>query len=123
MSIGANVKHQATLATFLVAAALAASTLPAVATNMTAGVVMKEMPAGERAAYVMGIVEGLAYARFRKDTAATGTKDEAGMQCIYRWLYKDSKASLTQVDAAFAKYPDHFPSTLLATMLKKECGE
>lgn len=47
----------------------------------------------------------------------------AGMRCIYDWFYKDTKASFTRIEAAFQKYADHFPSTLLATMIKKECGE
>jgi hypothetical protein len=95
----------------------------AAGTDMTAGVVMKEMPARERAAYIMGIVEGFAYARFRKDTEASGSKDVTGMRCIYDWLYKDSKSAFQRIEAAFTKYPEHFPSTLLATMLKKECDE
>lgn len=93
------------------------------ATDMTAGVILKEMPAGERAAYVMGIIEGFAYARFRKDTAAAGVKDEIGMKCIYDWFYADAQASLQRIDATFEKYANHFPSTLLAAMIKKECGE
>jgi hypothetical protein len=46
-----------------------------------------------------------------------------GMRCIYDWLYKDSKSAFQRIEAAFTKYPEHFPSTLLATMLKKECDE
>lgn len=102
---------------------LATGAAPSHATEMTAGVIMKEMPTRERAAYVMGIVEGLAYARFRKDTEAAGAKTVTGMRCIYDWLYKDTKAGFDRIEAAFSKFPDHFPSTLLATMLKKECGE
>lgn len=93
------------------------------ATDMTAGTIMKEMPVRERAAYVMGIVEGFAYARFRKDTVAAGTKNETGMKCIYDWFYKDTAASFDLIEAVFKKYPEHFPSTLIASMTKKECGE
>ncbi|MCO5080005.1 MAG: hypothetical protein M9937_30530 [Chelatococcus sp.] len=96
---------------------------PSYATDMTAGLIMKEMPAGERAAYVMGIVEGLAYARFRKDTLAAGEKRTAGMRCIYDWFYKDTTASFDRIETAFQQYPEHFPSTLLATMIKKKCDE
>ena len=102
---------------------LVAGVHPSRATDMTAGLIMKEMPTRERAAYVMGIVEGLAYARFRKDTIATGANDNTGMQCIYNWFYKDTSTSFDRIEAAFKKYPEHFPSTLLATMIKKECGE
>jgi len=93
------------------------------AQEMTAGLIMKEMPARERATYVMGIIEGLAYARFRKDTLASGAKNATGAACIYDWLYKDSTAAFDRIEAAFNKYPDQYPSTLLAVMLKKDCGE
>jgi hypothetical protein len=92
-------------------------------TAMTAGVIMKEMPVRERASYIMGIVEGLAYARFRADSVATGAKDETGSRCIYAWFYKDTTASFDRIEATFKKYPEHFPSTLLVAMIKKECGE
>lgn len=84
---------------------------------------MEKMPARERTAYIIGLVEGLAYARFRKDTIAAGTKTDAGMNCIYGWLYTDSMTALDRIEAVFRKYSDHFPATLLATMIKKECGE
>lgn len=90
---------------------------------MTAGLILEKMPAGERAAYILGIIEGLAYARFRKDTTAKGAKDSSGSQCIYEWFYKDSTKAFDRIDAAFRKYPEHYPSTLLAVMIKKECGE
>lgn len=90
---------------------------------MTAGLIMTEMPARERATYIMGIVEGLAYARFRKDTGETGAKDSTGSKCIYDWFYTDANATLLRIEATFGKYTEHFPSTLLATMIKKECGE
>lgn len=44
---------------------------------------MKEMLVKERTTYFMRIVEGLDYARFRKDTTASGKKTTAGMKCIY----------------------------------------
>ncbi|WP_186388786.1 hypothetical protein [Stappia sp. TSB10P1A] len=102
---------------------LATGVHPSYATNMTAGVVMEKMPARERAAFVMGIVEGLAYARFRKDTIAAGSKDERGMTCIYDWFYKDTAVSFARVDAVFRQHTGHFPSTLLAVMVKEACGE
>ena len=90
---------------------------------MTAGVILKEMPAGERMAYLMGVVEGLAYARFRKDTQTAGNKDNSGSGCIYNWFYKDTTASFDRIEATFKKYPDQFPATILALMIKQECGE
>lgn len=92
-------------------------------TPMTAGLVMKEMPTGERTAYIMGIVEGMAYARFRKDTLAAGQKTEQGMKCIYGWLYTDSMATLDRIERVFEANAQHYPSVLLAALIKKECGE
>lgn len=90
---------------------------------MTAGVVMEKIPVRERTAYVMGIVEGLAQARFRKDTVQAGTADQTGMNCIYNWFYADSMKRMDTVEAAFTKYQDQFPSTLLYVLIKRECGE
>lgn len=90
---------------------------------MTAGNLMKTMPVPERTAYVTGIVDGLAYARFRKDTLAKGEKDEAGMACILKWFNKDSLATLTRIEATFQKYANEYPPTILALMVKQECGE
>lgn len=84
---------------------------------------MKDMPARERTAYVSGIVEGLAYGRFRKDTLAGGAKDQAGMNCVLNWYYKDALGTLLRIEATFNKYPDEYPPVLLNLMIKKECGE
>lgn len=90
---------------------------------MTAGAVMTRMEAKERFSYVYGIVEGLAYARFRKDSLASGNKDEAGMKCIYDWFFPTKESLISDVEAAFRKYPDHIPPVIVAAMVKKECGE
>ena len=90
---------------------------------MTAGAVLKDMPVRERTAYITGIVEGLAYARFRKDTIAAGTKNETGMTCVRNWFYKDALGTLTRIEATFEKYATEFPPVILTLMVKKECGE
>lgn len=90
---------------------------------MTAGAVLKDMPVPERTAYITGVVDGLAYSRFRKDTLASGSKDERGMNCILGWFHKDSLATLLRIEATFKKYADEYPPILLALMVKKECSE
>lgn len=92
-------------------------------TPMTAGLIMQKMPVRERFSYIAGIVEGLAYSRFRKDTQAKGGKDTGGMKCIYDWFYADNTKRMDVIEAAFRKYAEHYPATLLAAMVKKECGE
>ena len=63
---------------------------PSYAQDMTAGFIMENMEPKERYAYVSGIVTGMAYARFRKDTIASGSRDESGMICIHNWFSKVS---------------------------------
>jgi hypothetical protein len=96
---------------------------PAQAQDMTAGLILEKMQPEERFAYINGIVEGMAYARFRKDTIATGSKDEAGMKCIYGWYYTGDGKTHARIEAAFRKFSDHMPSVIIGTMVKKECGE
>lgn len=89
---------------------------------MTAGTLVDSMKPSERYTYVAGIIDGLAYARFRNDTAAKGSRFEDGMKCIYDWFFNDDQ-SFDTIDAAFKKYPQHLPSTLVAVLTKKACGE
>ena len=92
-------------------------------TKMTAGTIMEEMNPADRFLFVSGMVEGFAYARFRSDSTKAGSKDEAGMACVLDAFYKDMKASMDRIEAAFVKYPEYYPSTLVAAIIKKECGE
>jgi len=92
-------------------------------TAMTAGVIVKKMPARERASYVMGMIDAMAYARFVKDTKAKGEKDQAGMACIYDWFHKDGVERMVQIDTAFRKYASYPSSMVVTAMVKKACGE
>ncbi len=90
---------------------------------MNAGSVLEKMEAKELSAYISGILEGLAYARFRKDTLAAGSKDERGSSCIYKWYYTGTGKTPASILATFRKYPDQMPATIIALMVKQECGE
>ena len=90
---------------------------------MTAGVIMDKFSSRERSTYIMGLVEGLAYARFQKDSAKTGGKDSSGMNCIYGFFYGDSMKALDRIESAFKNYSEHFPAVVLTAIVKKECGE
>jgi len=96
---------------------------PSHATNMTAGVVLEKMDAKELFAYVYGIVDGMAYARFRKDSLVAGSKQEAGMKCIYDWFFEGETDTFVKVEAAFRQNAQHVPPVIIATMIKIECGE
>lgn len=101
---------------------LAVGVHPSYAAGLTAGDVLKEMPANEFVVYVAGMIEGFAYARFRKDTLEAGERVETGMQCIRDWYLTNPEIMLT-VEDAFRQYEQHSPSVVLAAMLKRECGE
>lgn len=95
---------------------------PAQAKDTTAGVIVKEMPSKEFVTFVTGMVEGMAYARFRKDTLAAGQKVETGSQCIRNWYHRDTGIIL-KIEDAFRKYADYAPWVVLGVMVKNECGE
>ncbi|TAA53907.1 hypothetical protein [Shinella sp. JR1-6] len=90
---------------------------------MTAGVVLKEMKGKELFSYVYGIVDGMAYARFRKDSLSSGQKDEQGMSCIYGWFFANDAAAFEKVKAQFGAHENLIPPIIIAAMIKKECGE
>jgi hypothetical protein len=84
-------------------------------TPMTAKVVSEKMSPDEYTAYVYGIVEGLAYARYIKD----GKKSES-RSCIRSWLR--DKESFNKIDAAFRRYPDSTPADIIGTLIAVKCG-
>lgn len=110
------------LASGLIAGSVIANSDMASAQTMTAGVVLEKMENRELGGFISGVIEGLAYARFRKDTLAAGSKDERGMNCIYNWYYasNDQPAGIL---ATFQKYPERMPGVIIALMVKQECGE
>jgi hypothetical protein len=85
--------------------------------GFTAGKVVKELNPSQLYLYMTGIVEGLAYSRYIKDGQNT-----EGMNCIYSWFYDDKDMAYT-ITAAFEKYPDHLPGTIVAALAKQKCGE
>jgi hypothetical protein len=85
-------------------------------TTMTAGVVMKNMPAKERFSYIAGIVEGLAQARHARDG-----KNPKGSGCIYDWFYKEPGMA-AKVEAAFRRYPNAMPGEIVRLLAATKCG-
>lgn len=106
-------------------AALLGCTSPAIAlaeTPMTGKVMMENMEPKEFVAFVTGMVEAMAYARFRKDTLAAGRRVEDGMNCIRRWFFSDPKRILA-IGNAFERYHQYTAWVVLGVLLKQECGE
>lgn len=81
------------------------------------------MQVRERTSYITGIVEGLAYARFQRDTRASGEPNQEGMNCIYNWFYADAMNRLDSIEATFSAYEDQFPAVILSAMIARECGQ
>lgn len=93
-------------------------------TPMTTGVIVEKMEIKQRHTYYFGIAQGLAYARFRKDTALNDNqKDFEGMRCIRNWFNEDSAQRTLEIDSAFRKYSNHMPAVVIHAMIKKKCGE
>lgn len=93
------------------------------AEEFNAGAVINKMSDIERHAYMAGIVEGLAYSRFRHDNKnSPGSKNAAGMNCIYDWWYR-REGTRMKVLKAFVAFPDQYPGPIVASLARKECGE
>lgn len=78
---------------------------------------MEKMDAVQRSAYMAGVIEGLAYARFERDGGTT-----EGMGCIYRWYY-EADGTIAKIHSAFDAFPDHLPGAVIAAMVAKVCGK
>ena len=92
--------------------------LPEKAAALTANDVLNKMSSAEQTAYISGVVEGLAQARWIKDKP-----DQSGMTCIYNWYYKGEKDVDRRLNVWFEKHPDKPANALLYVLIKKECGE
>ncbi len=88
------------------------------AQGLDADAVLNKMPPEQQTAYVAGVVEGLAYARFQRDKP-----DEAGMQCIYSWFYGSGEGKWQAIESWFSRYPKQPAGVLLYVLIKRECGE
>ncbi|MFT6658547.1 hypothetical protein [Maritalea sp.] len=103
--------------TAIILLSLLGVTKEAASKNLDAGFVLNKMTSDQQVSYVTGIVDGLAYARWRN-----GNKDGEGLRCITGWLGgKTDRWPL--IDAFFAKHPTRQPAALLYILVSKECGE
>jgi len=88
------------------------------AQSLNADAVLNKMTSEQQTAYVAGVVEGLAYARFLSDKP-----DETGMQCIYSWFYGSGEGKWRTIESWFSRYPEQSAGVLLYVLIKQECGE
>ncbi|MBU2527606.1 MAG: hypothetical protein KKC03_13495 [Bacteroidetes bacterium] len=87
------------------------------AIDFTAKTVMEKMDNTERYAFIAGVVEGLAYARY-----LNGDKDAEGMKCVYDWFYEGDK-TIERIYAAFGEFGDYPPAAVVNALTKKVCGD
>lgn len=89
------------------------------AAALTAQEVTEQMSAEEQSAYISGVVEGLAFARWLADD-----RDDTGMQCIWNWyLNPDQRARFNAQMDWFEEHPNQQVSTLMYALIREECGE
>jgi hypothetical protein len=79
--------------------------------------VMNNMTVEQRSAYVSGVIEGLAIARYMKDG-----KQPAGMKCIYDWYYEEA-SNIRVIYDAFDRYPTYPPGSIIDVLVKQKCGD
>jgi hypothetical protein len=116
---GKNWKYIAAIAVPMLCAAT-----PAHPQAMTAEIIMTKMTPEDRYTYMAGIVEGLAYARYRNDNrnVSGDNKSAAGMACVYDWFYKN-EANRERIIQAFRKFGSHYPGAIMSALIRKDCGE
>ncbi len=87
------------------------------AENLDAGAVLNEMETKQQSAFVTGIVQGLAYARFLRDRP-----NEDGFRCVSGWLNGDAKGNWNKILTLFERHSTKPPAVLLHVLIKKDCG-
>ncbi|MBL4768041.1 MAG: hypothetical protein JKY94_10055 [Rhodobacteraceae bacterium] len=88
------------------------------AAALTADDVLNRMNDDERFAYISGVVDGLAFARWTADKP-----DNAGMQCIYDWYYGGDTAVRETIQTWLTRHQDKPVDALVYVLTKRECGE
>lgn len=115
MSFASNNKYAVCLSGAL--SMLPVSNPPARATELNANAIMEKMPAEERASYIAGVVEGVAFGRY----LAGGKKVEI-LNCIYDW-FAGKPSAYDTIYAAFGRYGDFTPGAIIWELSKKKCGD
>ena len=85
--------------------------------DLDAGAVLNKMETKQQSAFVTGIIQGLAYARFLKDKP-----NEDGFRCVSGWLNGESKGNWRKILTMFERHATKPPAVLLHVLIKKDCG-
>ncbi len=83
---------------------------------------MKKMDPHERTSYIQGVVEGLAYSRYKRDNQQIegDAKTVNGMKCVYDWFYEKPN-SMDMIYAAFGKFPTYTPAAIINALVEQSC--
>lgn len=79
---------------------------------------MEKMSTDERHAYITGVVEGLATARWVRDKP-----DTTGVDCIYNWYFRTGDKNTKKQIEWFERHPNKRPGILMQVLIKQDCGE
>ena len=85
---------------------------------LTAHDVLNKMSAEEQAAYLAGVVGGLAYSRYVRDTP-----DTSGMACIHDWYFAGETERQRQIMQWLERHSEKPAEPLLYVLIRKECGD
>ncbi len=88
------------------------------AAALTADDVLNRMNENERFAYISGVVDGLAFARWNADKP-----DSIGTQCIYDWYYGARTEVREIILTWLERHKDKPVDALMYVLIKQECGE
>lgn len=86
------------------------------ANAQTAGDVLNRMTDDERFAYVTGVIEGLAAARW-----AAEQPDSSGMACIYDWYFADNDEKRLLILTWLENNPEQRVGFLMHVLTQREC--
>lgn len=85
--------------------------------QIQAKMAIDEMTSTQTSAFISGLVEGMAYARYIKD----GKNADVGMKCILEWYY-DGDKTVQKVILAFDRFREYTANAIVGALIKKECG-
>jgi hypothetical protein len=87
------------------------------AEDFTAGYVLREFDEKQMSAFLSGMVEGLAQARYEREG-----NDPAAAVCIYDWYYEGGEDTILEIYGAFAEHSRSAPAAVVSALANRKCG-